>query len=444
MAAKEGDTSMKRTRRRTIVLAATLAVLVGLPAVSGAVAFIQCPDDYNGNGIPPRHLNGTILDPADVAVGDLPTVKCMHLTAGDGWVTMGDGREMYIFGFSDVSDMDQTQVLARGVFRANSPAPTIRVREGDELYLTLTNVGTHQRPDLFDPHSVHYHGFPNASAIFDGLPESAVAINQQASITYYYNNVEPGTYMWHCHVEATEHMQMGMLGNLYVEPKQNQTGCPGGACQIARLEGGPESAPLGYVYNDGDGSTAYDVEYVLQLQAFDHNFHDASRDVQPLPFADMRDTYATLNGRGYPDTTLPAGTYPAAAADSACPNTDPSCPSAQPVSARITAAPGQRVLVRLSNLAVVRHYTVTVLGVPMKVVGHGARLLRGAGQPVGQNVFYETNVVTLGGGESADVILTVPASATSGTKYFLYSTNLNYLSNNAQDFGGLMTEIVVN
>ena len=26
--------------------------------------------------------------------------------------------------------------------------------------------------------------------------------------------------------------------------------------------------------------------------------------VQPLPFANMRDTYPVLNGRGYPDTTL--------------------------------------------------------------------------------------------------------------------------------------------
>jgi FtsP/CotA-like multicopper oxidase with cupredoxin domain len=63
---------------------------------------------------------------------------------------------------------------------------------------------------------VHFHGFPQSSTVFDGLPESGVAINQGASLTYYYNLVEPGTFMYHCHVEATEHMQMGMLGNLYV------------------------------------------------------------------------------------------------------------------------------------------------------------------------------------------------------------------------------------
>jgi FtsP/CotA-like multicopper oxidase with cupredoxin domain len=435
---------------RKLLPGALLASVLALPQLAGAVALVQCPEDQNRNGIPARDLFDNVLDPADT---DIPNVKCMHLTGGDGWVTMGDGRELYVFGFSDVSKLPQSTVLDQGVFRTNSPAPTIRVREGDELYLTLTNVGTFNRPDLFDPHTVHYHGFPNASAIFDGLPESAIAINQQASLTYYYNNVEPGTYMWHCHVEATEHMQMGMLGNLYVDPRQNQTGCPGGACPVARKEGGPANAPLGYVYNDGDGSTAFDVEYALQLQAFYHTFHDASRDVQPLPFAEMRDTYPTINGRGYPHTTIAGPLH-----DCVTPNGNPDLPpcpeihpqgvdnnqqvSPQPVTALITATQGQRVLLRLSNLGVVSHYTVTVLGIPMKVVGRGARLLRGQGQGAGQNVYYETNVVNLGGGESTDVILDTTNVAPG--RYFLYATNLNFLSNNEEDVGGYMTEIVIN
>jgi hypothetical protein len=49
--------------------------------------------------------------------------------------------------------------------------------------------------------------------------------------------------------------------------------------------------------------------------------------------------------------------------------------------------------------------------------------------------------VTLGGGESVDVILNT-AGVAPGT-YLLYTTNLNYLSNGAEDFGGMMTEITV-
>jgi FtsP/CotA-like multicopper oxidase with cupredoxin domain len=426
---------------RSVRMSFAAVAIAMVPGIAGAVALVQCPEDQNHDGRPARDLFDVVIDLAD---SDLPTVKCMHLTGGDGWVTMGDGREMYMFGFSDVSRLTQTTVLDRGVFRSNSPAPTIRVREGDQLYLTLTNVGTFNRPDLFDPHTVHYHGFPNSSSIFDGLPESGLAINQQASITYFYNNVEPGTYMWHCHVEATEHMQMGMLGNLYVEPKQNQTGYGGNPATIAQKEGG--SGPYGYVYNDGDGSTAYDKEYVIQLQALYHVFHDASRDVQPLPFAEMKDT------RGYPHTTIPGPLHDcvqnADASLPPCPENHPQGEdnneqvSPQPVSALVTATAGQKVLLRMSNLGVVTHYSVTVLGIPMKVVGRGARLLRGQGQAIGSNLFYDTNVVTLGGGESTDVILDTTGVAPG--RYFLYATNLNFLSNNDEDLGGYMTEIVVN
>jgi FtsP/CotA-like multicopper oxidase with cupredoxin domain len=427
-----------RMRSFIVLLVAGLGAL--LASTGRANVFVQCPAAADGDmdGIPRFHLNGTEIDPGDPAAPG--SVKCMHLTGGDGFVRMGNEDEIYIFGFSDVSNVPPGEVLDIGIFRANSPAPTIRIREGDELYLTLTNVGTHIRPDLFDPHTVHYHGFPNASAIFDGLPESGVSINQQASITYYYNNVEPGTYMWHCHVEATEHMQMGMLGNLYVEPAQNRTGClPPGTCPIARKEGNPDpGAPLGYVYNDGDGSTAYDVEYVLQMQAFDGPFHDLHQGVQPLPFAEMRDTHMTLNGRSYPHTTV-EGPLPVLATNGTSADEDSyGVGSPQPVSALIRATQGQRVLLRMSNLGVVKHYTLSVLGIPMRVVGRGARLLRGPG---GQSVAYDTNAVTLGGGESADVILDT-ADVAPGT-YFLYATNLYARSNMEEDNGGYMTEIVV-
>ena len=103
---------------------------------------------------------------------------------------------------------------------ADLPAPPIAVDEGKDFYLSLTNVGMVIRPDLFDPHTVHFHGFPQSSTVFDGLPESGIAINMGATLTYYYHLVGPGTFMYHCHVEATEHMQMGMLGSLYVQAAQ--------------------------------------------------------------------------------------------------------------------------------------------------------------------------------------------------------------------------------
>jgi hypothetical protein len=55
-------------------------------------------------------------------------------------------------------------------------------------------------------------------------------------------------------------------------------------------------------------------------------------------------------------------------------------------------------------------------------------------------MYYKTNSLTIGGGQSADVIIQAPS--TPG-KYFLYTQNLDRLSNNNQNFGGMMTEIVI-
>jgi hypothetical protein len=81
---------------------------------------------------------------------------------------------------------------------------------------------------------------------------------------------------------------------------------------------------------------------------------------------------------------------------------------------------------------------VTVQGLPMKVVGMGARQLRG---PDGKDLYYDTASVTLGGGESVEVL--IDTSGVEPGTYFLYTTNLNFLSNFDQDNGGMMTEIVI-
>ena len=398
----------------TLLLA--LVFCWGGNTVSAGV-LVQCPGDTDGS--------------ADWGPGETqpPNTRCMHLGAGDGFVTMADGRVQYMFGFSDLTGLatrpanpaDAVDVVAAGTLAATFPAPVIVLDEGDEFYLTLTNVGMIRRPDLFDPHTVHYHGFPQAASIFDGVPDASISINMGSSMTYYFKNNDPGTYMYHCHVEATEHMQMGMLGNLYVRPAQDGTAYVYKGRTYTR-----------FAYNDGDGSTGYDVDYPLQIGSFDSAFHDANETVQPLPFALMTDNYPMINGRGYPDTVNP-NPLPAQSAANGGKVT-------QVESALIEAQPGQRILLRISNLNVTRFYTLGSMGLPMQVVGKDAKLLRG---PSGKNLYYSTNSVTVGGGESVDTIVEIPADAAVGTTYFLYTTNLNYLSNDAEEFGGMMTEIRV-
>lgn len=470
----------------TLSLSIAASVLLGLPAL--AAPRIQCPARLltqtrgaNGQFLtfdPKRPANSTDpgcrnpsasnfyqtckvqLDPftgQPSGATENPNIVCRSITCGDGHVTMADGSDIYVFGFSDVTNVPEADIVTRGnplpidpdtgqpafnaypLGSANFSAPTFFARAGQQLYLTLTNSGMRERPDLFDPHTVHYHGFPNAASVFDGEPMASLSIGLGESLTYYYNNQFPGTYMWHCHVEAAEHMQMGMLGNLYITPRQDALCAAAGAPAYCFKPGvTPQQRWAGFAYEDGDGSTGYDKFFFLQEASFDPDFHLADQTYQKLGFAEMNDTYAMLNGRGYPDTVNPGVILNG--------NGNPSQPiPAIPMTVdgsgnRVpqTLRSGDRVLLRLTSLSTVDFFTVTLPGIPMRLVGQGAQMLRG---PTGLNTSYTTGSITLGGGEGVDVLLDLTGVA-PGT-YFLYTTNLNRLANDAEDFGGMMTELVV-
>jgi len=358
--------------------------------------------------------------------------------------------------------VDPRPIMDVGVMNGNIPAPLMAIDEDDEFFLTLTNVGMIMRPDLFEQHTVHFHGYPNASAFYDGVPDASVAINIGASFTYYYLAPDAGTYFWHCHITPPEHLQMGMVGQLYVRPRQNRV--PSGSSLYAALQAqqtdlrtacnsaadilcsNPLPAPVApattppavnraatgnYAYNDGDGSTYYDVEYPIQIHGFDPNFHFVGMTFNPEGFTDMKDKYFLLNGRSYPDTVTPGPL--------ATQSTDGSMHFSQPLPAIITIASGQKALLRISDLDVSEYQTLASLGIPMQVVGYNAKLLR---DQAGNNLYYKTNSITLAGGESLDVILDT-TGIPAGT-YYLYTPNLDHLSNDAENFGGLMTEVRIN
>jgi hypothetical protein len=362
--------------------------------------------------------------------------------------------------------VDPRQIMDVGVMNGNIPAPLMAIDEDDEFFLTLTNVGMIMRPDLFEQHTVHFHGYPNASSFYDGVPDASVAINIGASFTYYYLAPDAGTYFWHCHITPPEHLQMGMVGQLYVRPRQNRvaagtdlgtalktqqgdnrTKCdstadilcsnpmPAGANTTSGATGVAQIAGGMYAYNDGDGSTRYDVEYPIQIHGFDPNFHFVGMTFNPEGFADMKDKYFLLNGRSYPDTVTPGPLYTM--------SSDGSNHFSQPLSAIINIPAGKRALLRISDLDVSEYQTLASLGIPMQVIGYNAKLLR---DQAGNNMYYTTNSITLAGGESLDVIL--DASDTTkypaGSVFYLYTPNLDHLSNDAENFGGLMTEVRVN
>ena len=390
--------------------------------------------------------------------------------------------------------VDPRPIMDVGVMNGNIPAPLFAFDEDDEFFLTLTNVGMIMRPDLFEQHTVHFHGYPNASSFYDGVPDASVAINIGASFTYYYLAPDAGTYFWHCHITPPEHLQMGMVGQLYVRPRQdrvpvtkdlytylgyqNGKGLPTGTVADLRTECNPATdilcsatmpaidrnalrpaagtlcsgaQPAGtegttpeYVYNDGDASTCYDVTYPVQMHGFDPNFHFVGMTFNPEMFADMKDKYFLLNGRSYPDTVAPG---PQATVSS-----DGQMHYSQPLPAIINIPAGGKASLRLANLSVAEYFTLQSVGVPMHVVGWNAKLLR---DQDGNSTEYYANSITLGGGESNDVILDASDDGCSaylgagcaaklypaGSTFYVYSANLDMLSNDAENFGGMMTEV---
>ena len=157
------------------------------------------------------------------------------------------GLTTYIFGFRNVTGLTDVQ-RANQKNKAQHSAPIFWVKQYDpaaprDFRMQLTNLGLALRPDLFDAHTIHWHGFRNVIPFFDGEPTGSVSVPAGRDFTYIYRPRDPGTYMFHCHVEDVEHVHMGMTGPVFVRPLQ---------------DGNTALYPSGkFAYNDGDGSTGY-------------------------------------------------------------------------------------------------------------------------------------------------------------------------------------------
>ncbi|NTZ87569.1 multicopper oxidase family protein [Burkholderia metallica] len=507
---------MFSTRACCNSVAALLLLMCAVPSFAQTFR-VQCPfttpshpTALPAGGAEPAYTGPSFTGPTSTPTGIVNgAIKCQQISGGDGYATMADGTQTYLFAFGPLSGIadiqagragtefaavfntvgdprtdatyngavglvpdpessppgqltghvDPRPIMDIGVMNGNMPAPEMAIDEDDEFFLTLTNVGMIMRPDLFEQHTVHFHGYPNASSFYDGVPDASVAINIGASFTYYYLAPDAGTYFWHCHITPPEHLQMGMVGQVFVRPRQNRV--PSGKSLYTALVAqqgdlrtrcgndilcstplppsngvlhvnDKSGKPTLYAYNDGDGSTAYDVEYPVQIHGFDPNFHFVGMTFNPEPFTDMKDKYFMLNGRSYPDTVTQGPMQ--------TPVADGTAHVSQPLPTIINIPAGGRALLRISDLDVTEFQTLASLGVRMHVIGVNARLLR---DMAGNDMTYYTNSITLGGGESIDVILDASDTTTyaPGSVYYLYTPNLDHLSNDAENFGGLMTEV---
>ncbi|MEK7653892.1 MAG: copper-containing nitrite reductase [Patescibacteria group bacterium] len=94
-------------------------------------------------------------------------------------------------------------------FNGTVPGPFLRVREGDEVELTLTN----------DPSSIHAHNIDLHAVNGPGGGAVLTNVDPGETKTFTFKALNPGLYVYHCaHPNVATHDTHGMYGLILVEP----------------------------------------------------------------------------------------------------------------------------------------------------------------------------------------------------------------------------------
>ncbi|MGO4999346.1 copper resistance system multicopper oxidase [Oceanisphaera sp. W20_SRM_FM3] len=116
--------------------------------------------------------------------------------------------------------IDETPVNFTGKMRmattinGSIPGPTLRMREGDEVTIRVTNR-------LKEPTSIHWHGIILPYQM-DGVPGISFAgIAPGETFTYQYKLEQSGTYWYHSHSGMQE--LTGMYGGLIIDPAEGDS-----------------------------------------------------------------------------------------------------------------------------------------------------------------------------------------------------------------------------
>ncbi len=427
-----------------------------------------------GVGFLPPFLRKTLApDQVVTAAGDYD----LYFAGTDGWLWLPptpalapwhpdpygvdhlapDGTPLtdYIFGFRDVTHLTDAQ-RQNQKYKAQHNAPFFWVDQYNpaspkDFKVQLTNLGLGQRPDLVDSHTLHWHGFRNVIPFYDGEPTGSISVPVSRLFTYVYRPRDPGTYMYHCHVEDIEHVTMGMTGIVFVRALQNTNA---GLLDLGTARAAPNNkAYKGFAYNDGDGSTGFDREYPMFLSEIWAQGHWNDAHIQESDWSLFKADFSLLNGRVYPDTLAPnspidlahsthALTIQTDANGDLVPTPGSERLQYQPHSALVTCNAGERVLLRFANLGF-REAAMTLAGIKFRVVGRDATPMKGRD---GTDTSYETNTLLMGAGESYDALFTAPAYQGPGPydTYVLYNRRFTQDANLAAGgAGGQRTEVRV-
>ncbi|MEK8129203.1 chitobiase/beta-hexosaminidase C-terminal domain-containing protein [Paenibacillus filicis] len=186
-------------------------------------------------------------------------VKKVQLYATDGLLTLPDGKQLYMWGYS-LENKPGTAVF---------PGPLLEAEEGDSLEVTVTNLGAQRAGTDFRVYPIRLHGIDSP-----GGAEQALAVGQ--SDTRQIPAAQAGSHYYYAGDAGQYGVQMGMSGPFIVRAK---------GVHKQAWTGGPQ----------------YDKEYVFHLNELDPVWHKAAENGQVYDPGKFHPRYWTINGKSFPD-----------------------------------------------------------------------------------------------------------------------------------------------
>lgn len=237
------------------------------------------------------------------AIANTPVTAHFELQAREGRVSQPDGISLYSWGYgcngapAGYLPAQFATIASCGLMQV--PGPTLIVREGDVVSVTLTNnlppaAGT--TSIVFPGMSVTTSGGRAGVLTREAGPSNCgvAACNQ---VTYTFRATHPGTFAFHSGTRADLQIEMGLFGALIVLPTQSGTfaNCPS--------RGAYSLAAAAY---DHPGA-CYDREYLFQFSEMNLDIHNQveNQSTGPGPIVVQANpnwpSYFLVNGRSMPD-----------------------------------------------------------------------------------------------------------------------------------------------
>ena len=127
-------------------------------------------------------------------------------------VKLDDG-DTYELRIGPVANRIGQHTVRMVAYNGSIPGPTLRVPQGAEISVRVRNDGDHEA-------TVHWHGLRLQNE-FDGVPEDTQApIPVGGEFTYKLRFPDDGVYWYHPHVREDYGIEMGLYGNILVEPRE--------------------------------------------------------------------------------------------------------------------------------------------------------------------------------------------------------------------------------